>query len=243
MTDAAAGIESLSVFFPAYNEEANIERTVTNAKAALDRVGVATYELIVVDDGSVDRTGAIADELAVSDPRVRVVHHDVNRGYGAALRSGLAASRHPWVFWTDGDGQFDVAEVAKLFAVADDADIVAGYRMHRADHVVRRVNARLWTLVVRVALGLRVRDVDCAFKLLRREWLDRITPIESDGALASAELLVKLACAGARRVEVGVHHYPRVAGEPTGGSPRVIFAALRDLARQRRALREVTTAG
>jgi glycosyltransferase involved in cell wall biosynthesis len=229
--------EQLSAFFPAFNEAENIARTVELARDALEGAGVRVFELIVVNDGSTDRTGAIAEELAASDPRVRVVHHERNRGYGAALRTGFATSAYPWVFWTDGDGQFDVREIGTLFALAADADLVAGYRLRRADHFGRRVNGALWSALLRATLGLHARDVDCAFKLLRRSCLDRIPPLQSDGALVSAELLVKLERAGARRAQVGVHHYPRRAGEPTGADLRVIGRAFSELFGQRRQLR------
>lgn len=232
----ATAVTELSMFFPAFNEEENIVATVRDAAAALDPLGLQTLELVVVDDGSTDATGRLADELAQADPRVRVVHHPVNRGYGAALKSGFAAARHDWVFFTDGDGQFDVADIERLLPFAGPYDAVIGYRLDRQDSRLRKLNTFLWTRLVRRAFDLRVRDVDCAFKLLRRSALDTLPALESDGALVSTELLVRWRRAGFTWLEVGVNHYPRRAGTATGADPRVIARALRDVVALRRAL-------
>jgi glycosyltransferase involved in cell wall biosynthesis len=235
-------VDELSVFFPAYNEAANLPRTIEGATTALASLGLDRYEIVVVDDGSEDATVAVVDDIAAGDPRVRLVQHPHNLGYGAALRTGLASAQYEWVFWTDADGQFDMRELALLTPHTDTADLVVGYRLQRADHLGRRVNTFVWNRLVRTVLGLRVRDVDCAFKLVRRRAVEQVPPIESDGALASAELLVKLQRANVPCIEVGVHHYPRVAGEPTGANIRVIARALRDLLRQRRQLVRTTSA-
>ncbi len=222
---------------------ANLDRTVTSALAVLERRGLREFEVIVVDDGSTDGTTAVADGLSARDRRVRVVHHATNRGYGAAVRSGLAAARLEWIFYTDSDGQFDLDEIDLLLAEADRCDAVIGYRRHRSDGAVRRLNQTLWAAVVRATLGVAVRDVDCAFKLLRRSYVERVMPLESEGAVISAELLVKLQRAGARVTQVGVTHYPRSAGTPSGNNPRVIARAFRELFRLRRRLRASTAAG
>jgi glycosyltransferase involved in cell wall biosynthesis len=219
---------SLSVFFPMFNEQENAEESVRRALAVLPRL-VEEFEVILVNDGSRDRTGALADELAARDPRVRVVHHPVNRGYGASLRSGLAAARHELVFFTDGDLQFDLAEIGLLLREIGAADVVAGYRLDRKDPLQRRLNGILWTRLVRAVLGLRIRDVNCAFKLFRREALAKIAPLEAEGAMLSAELMVKLQRSGARLREVGVHHFPRPRGQQTGANPGVILKAFREL--------------
>jgi glycosyltransferase involved in cell wall biosynthesis len=190
-----------------------------------------TFEIIVVDDGSRDGTGAIADRLAAVRPDVvRVVHHAVNRGYGAALRSGFRAARHPLICFTDGDRQFRVADIARLLTrlAADDApDVVAGYRLERADATVRLLYARAYRFCLRFFFGLPVRDVDCACKLFRREALAGIR-LGSSGAFLSAELLIKVRARGHRVVEVGVPHYPRTAGRASGANPRVVLRAVRD---------------
>jgi glycosyltransferase involved in cell wall biosynthesis len=229
-------VRELSLFFPAHNEEESVAETVTAAKAAAERLSLTRYELVVVDDGSTDGTGPIADALSRDDPRIRVVHHPERRGYGAALRSGLAAARYEWVFWSDSDGQFDLGEIARLVAHSDSFDVIIGYRVRRADHVVRRINTFMWTVLVRTVFGLRVRDVDCAFKLMRRSWLDEIPALRCEGALVSTELLVRLEQAGARRRQIGVDHRPRRAGTPSGANWRVIATAFVEMLRERRAI-------
>jgi glycosyltransferase involved in cell wall biosynthesis len=226
-------VPALSYFFPAHNEEANLRGLVEEALATLP--GIAeTFEIVIVDDGSRDATPGIADELAAADPRVRAVHHPVNLGYGAALRSGFAASRMDLLAFTDGDRQFRVADLARLTRryATGDADVVVGYRIQRADPLVRTLYARAYRLANRIFFGLRVTDVDCACKLFRREALENIS-VESGGAFFSAELLIKLGAAGRRIVEVGVPHYPRTAGSATGARPQVIVRAIRDFWRLR----------
>lgn len=227
---------SLSLFFPMFNEEANVEESVKTALAVLPGL-VADFEIIVVDDGSKDATGARAEALAAADARVRVVRHPVNRGYGAALRSGFTAARRELVFFTDGDLQFDLAELALLLEQLGDADGVFGYRITRRDPAHRRLNAFLWNSLVRLVLGLRVRDVNCAFKLLKKSALERAGPLEAEGALLSAELIYRLQQSGARLREIGVHHYPRTRGTQTGARPGVIVKAFRELLALRRRLR------
>ncbi len=226
----AAPVARLSYFFPAHNEEANIESLVAEALEALPALA-ETFEIIAVDDGSGDRTGEIADRLAAQHPDVvRVVHHSPNRGYGEALRSGFAASRYELLAFTDGDRQFRVADLGLLIArmaEADRPDVVVGYRVRRADPLVRIVYARIYKLANRVFYGLRVTDVDCACKLFRREALEGIR-VESGGAFFSAELLGRIVGAGRAIAEVGVPHYPRTAGSPTGARPSVIWRAVRD---------------
>ena len=236
--DPASGaprVARLSYFFPAHNEEANVAGLVEEALAVLPTLA-DTFEIIIVNDGSRDRTRAIADELTASNPGVvRAVHHPFNRGYGAALRSGFGAARHELVAFTDGDRQFHVADLGRLttrFAEPDAPDIVAGYRIKRADPLIRTIYARAYRLANRIFFGLRVTDVDCACKLFRREVLDGIS-IESEGAFFSAELLIKLLAAGRSIAEVGVPHYPRTAGSPTGARPQVVLRAVRDFWRLR----------
>src|SRR5262249_12063244 len=154
-------VRDLSVFFPAHNEAESLARTVTSAVTALERLGLQDLEIILVDDGSTDGTAAIAQRLAAKDSRIRLVHHPMNRGYGAALRSGFAAARRDWIFYTDSDGQFDLSDIDRLLPYARDFDAVVGYRIRRSDHPMRRVNQALWSGLVRRMLGVDVRDVDC----------------------------------------------------------------------------------
>jgi glycosyltransferase involved in cell wall biosynthesis len=223
-------VPQLSFFFPAHNEEANLAGLVDEALATLP--GLAdTFEIIAVDDGSRDATASIAEGLAAQHPDVvRLVRHPVNLGYGAALRSGFAAARYELIAFTDGDRQFQVADVARLtarLAAADAPDVVVGFRIKRADPLVRTIYARLYRLANRLFFGLRVTDVDCACKLFRREALDGMR-VESGGAFFSAELLIRLQVAGRRVAEVGVPHYPRTAGSATGAKPEVVLRAVRD---------------
>jgi glycosyltransferase involved in cell wall biosynthesis len=223
-------VPRLSYFFPAHNEEANLQPLVEEALATLPAIA-ETWEIIVVDDGSRDATPHIADDLTAAHPGlVRAVHHPVNRGYGAALRSGLGAAQYEFVAFTDGDRQFRVEDLGRLTArlqEADAPDVVAGFRIRRADPFARTLYAKAYRLANRIFFGLRVRDVDCACKLFRREALDGLR-VESGGAFFSAELLIKLGASGRRIVEVGVPHYPRTAGSASGARPSVVFRAVKD---------------
>jgi glycosyltransferase involved in cell wall biosynthesis len=225
-----ARVARLSYFFPAHNEEANLEGLVEEALATLPTIA-EVFEIIAVNDGSKDRTREIADRLAAAHPDVvRVVHHDVNRGYGGALRSGFEASRYELLAFTDGDRQFRVADLGRLtarLAQDDRPDVVVGYRIKRADPAIRIVYARTYKLANRIFFGLRARDVDCACKLFRRESLGGVR-VESGGAFFSAELLVKILKADRTIAEVGVPHYARTAGSPTGAKPSVIWRAVKD---------------
>ena len=218
----------LSYFFPAHNEAANLRGLVDEALATLPALA-ERFEIVIVNDGSRDATPAIADELAAAHPEVRAVHHPTNLGYGAALRSGFAAARFDHLAFTDGDRQFKVADLGRLIErlAAGDVDAVVGYRIKRADPLVRTVYAKLYRLANRIFFGLEVRDVDCACKLFRRAALEGVN-VESGGAFFSAELLIKLRARGRRLSEVGVPHYPRTAGNPTGAKPSVVFRAVKD---------------
>ncbi len=226
----AKRVEELSFFFPAHNEEANLEALVDEALGALPELA-EKFEIIAVDDGSRDRTPAIADELAAKHPGVfRVVHHPTNLGYGAALRSGFGATRFGLIAFIDGDRQFRVADVGRLterLAAADAPDVVVGYRIGRADPLIRRWYARIYHFSNRIFFGVRVRDIDCACKLFKREALVPVR-ISSGGAFFTAELLIKLRYEGRKLAEVGVPHYPRIAGSQTGARPKVVLRAVRD---------------
>ncbi len=222
-------LPSISAFFPAYNEEGNVAAMVERFTAVLPKLA-DDYEIIVVNDGSRDRTAEIADGLAAADPHVRVVHHQQNRGYGGALKSGFTASQKAYVFFTDGDGQFDVAEIANLLPHIPQYDVVIGYRIDRAEGGLRRVNAGAWNFLVRRLFGIPSRDVDCAFKLFDRRVFDVVHP-EAEGAMISTEILARTVRAGFRITEVGVHHYARRHGTPTGANPLVIARAFYELFR------------
>jgi glycosyltransferase involved in cell wall biosynthesis len=228
---------SVSIVLPALDEEANIARAIAEATAAAERL-FDDHEIIVVDDGSRDRTAELARAAADRDPRVRVISHGRNQGYGSALRTGFRASRLDFVFFTDADLQFDVAEIARLLPFAGLVDVVAGYRLNRQDPLHRRLMADGWNLLARLLFHIPVRDVNCAFKLFDRRVLHEIE-IDSDGYLVSAELMIKLSRSGASVVEVGVHHRPRLAGNAHASSPRGMLKVLAELARMRSLLREL----
>jgi glycosyltransferase involved in cell wall biosynthesis len=227
---STARVAELSFFFPAHDEEANLEALVEEALGALPAIA-DKFEIIAVDDGSKDRTPAIADDLAARHPGVfRVVRHPVNLGYGAALRSGFRASKYGLIAFIDGDRQFRVADIGRLterLVGADHPDVVLGFRIHRADPPIRRWYAKTYRLANRIFFGVRATDIDCACKLFRREALGPIR-VGSGGAFFTAELLIKLRFEGRSMVEVGVPHYPRTAGSPTGAKPKVVFRAMRD---------------
>lgn len=228
-------LASLSAFLPVHDERGNLRPQVAALLAILPRVA-RRWELVLVDDGSRDGSAALIDAVVREHPgTVRVVRHATNRGYGAALRSGFAAARFGHVFFTDADRQFDVAELPMLLEAIAEADVVVGYRARRADPAHRRALATLWNLAVRVGLGVPLRDVNCAFKLFRRDAIEGVV-LDADGAAASAELMAAVFARGARVVEVAVSHRPRPAGMPSGGRPAVALRALRELWRLRRRL-------
>jgi len=231
---ARARVPALSFFFPAHNEAENIEGLVAEALEVLPSLA-DEFQIICVNDGSKDDTARLADALAAAHPQVSVVHHEVNKGYGAALRSGFRAARHELVCFTDGDRQFKVVDLGLLIDrlnQSDSPDVVAGFRIKRADPAVRLAYARAYRLALRIFYRLGVRDVDCACKLFRRASLAGIR-LESGGAFLSAELLIKLRQRGRRIVETGVPHYPRVAGSASGANPKVVLRAIRDFWRLR----------
>lgn len=235
---APYALTGLTVVLPCFNEADNVADAIRAAARAARRCA-ASYEVVVVDDGSSDETAAITGQLAVHDPNVRLVVHPQNLGYGAALRSGIEAARMDWVLLTDSDLQFDLGELEGFLPAARNADLVAGWRIARQDPAHRRANAAAWNRLVRHTVGMPLRDVDCAFKLIRREMLDGIELVSS-GAMLSTELVMRLKARGARIEEIGVHHRPRVAGQQTGANPRVIARAFHELITLRHTLRTTT---
>lgn len=221
-------IKHLSVFFPAYNEEGNIESTVNRAVEVLKDLDLE-YEVIIVDDGSTDKTGEVADRLAAEISEVKVVYHYPNRGYGGALRSGFENSKYEWVAFTDADGQFDFSEIKKFLPLTKSADLILGYRLERADSVSRRFFTWGWALLPRILWGLKVCDYSCGFKLIKKEVYGAVRPIESEEKVFQIEFLVKAKKKGFRFAEVGVSHYPRKAGGQTGANLQVVLKSLREI--------------
>ena len=221
--------KGLSIVLPAFNEEENILPTVEGVKAAVSKI-TRNFEIIVVNDGSVDRTGVIADALAREDARVRVIHHPVNCGYGAALRSGFAAVTKGFCFYTDADCQFDLNEFPRLLPLLPGADVVTGWRENRADPINRRFSAGLYKQMLSTLFGLKVHDVDCAFKIYRSDLLKDLD-LASNSIFISAEALIKAAQRGCVIREVPVSHFPRSHGTQTGNSPGTLVKALREFVR------------
>ena len=219
--------DSISVFFPCYNEQDNIRRVYESASRVLGMMGME-YELIIVDDGSTDQTLEIAKAIPSTDPRVKIVHHAKNRGYGAALQSGFRAATKTWVFYTDGDGQFDLGELPALIPLMKQYDIVSCFRLNRQDGIVRAFNAWCWNRLVCFLFRLKFKDINCAFKLYKRRIFDRME-LRSNGALINTEILALAIRHGFAVTQVGVSHLQRLNGRQTGGNPHVIFRAFREL--------------
>jgi len=224
-------IPELSVFFPAYNEEENIKNTTLKAKKVLQKVA-KRWEIILVDDGSKDRTGDIIEELSKSDKRIKAVHHKVNKGYGGAFSSGLYSSKYDWITFTDADGQFDFGEITNFIDKQKEtnADIVVGYYKKRRVSKSVVLTSKLWEALVFILFGLKVRDIDCGFKLISKKIPEKIDKLESErGAFVNSEFLIKTKRSGFKIVEIPVTHYPRAAGTPTGRNLNVIIQSFTDL--------------
>jgi glycosyltransferase involved in cell wall biosynthesis len=202
----------VSVFFPAFNDEGSIASLIHEALNVAARI-TSDYEVIVVNDGSSDGTAAVLDDLASKEPRLQVIHHPHNRGYGGALRSGFENVTKDLIFYTDGDGQYDVREIANLLPLMiEDVDIVTGYKIRRSDNRRRIVLGAIYKFLARRMFGLPIRDVDCDFRLIRREAIQSITLTSTSGVVCT-EMVYKLSRAGYRFVETPVHHYPRLHGQ------------------------------
>lgn len=229
-------IESLAFLLPCYNEEDNIEICV---KQTLDVAQEITrdFELIIVNDGSTDGTAAVIEKLTIENDSIRVIHHTKNEGYGAALRSGVRAARKQWLFYTDSDNQFDLRELKNIIFLADRFDIVACYRKKRNDNFIRKLNSKIWTMLVNYLFDLEIRDVDCAFKLFRQEVFNDIE-LFSSGAVINAEILVRAMRRGYKIGQIGVNHYPRKFGRQTGGNIMVVLKAFNELFKLRKKIRD-----
>ncbi len=229
-------MSSLSIVLPAYNEEENAQDAVERVSAVAQQLDM-DYEILLVNDGSADRTGEIGRELEERIPHFRLVEHYPNRGYGGALKAGFEAATKELIAFVPADNQFDFGEVTRLLdrLRQENADIVSGYRANRQDHFIRKLNAFGWNTLVRLLFGYLCRDIDCGFKLFRRTILDYV-PITSDGAMIDTEFLAGAKARGFRIAEVPVTHLPRLAGEATGANLGVIIKAFRDLVRFRQRL-------
>ncbi|MBI4058861.1 glycosyltransferase [Candidatus Microgenomates bacterium] len=222
-------VKTLSVFFPAYNEEANIEKTVSDALKVLQGLNLEEFEVIVVNDGSKDDTAKIVKKLENADKHIRLVNHQVNKGYGEALKTGFKNAKYEWVAFADSDGQFNFSEIAKFLERSDEADFILGYRIKRADPLVRRIGNLIWTIMARFLVGLSARDYSCGFKLIKKEAFEKVLPLEAGEKVTQIEMLVKAKRVGFRFAEVGVHHYRRKFGTQTGADLKVVVKSYLDL--------------
>ena len=224
-------IDSLSVFFPTYNEEANIKNTVEKAKTVLTDL-VSEWEIIIINDGSADNTKQILEEFVRSDRQIRIINHEVNRGYGVSLRSGFYGAKYPWIAFTDSDGQFDFKEISAFIEKQQEtnADLVIGYYKKRQVSRFKVITSRMWEIAVMLLFGLNLRDIDCGFKLISKKVIDEIPKLESErGAFISSELLIKAKKMGFKIVEIPVTHLPRLQGKGTGRNFKVILQSFIDL--------------
>lgn len=213
---------------PAYNEEDSIASTVENVVKILKELKI-DWELLVINDGSKDKTAEVVEGLEKKYPNVRLISHEKNEGYGRALKTGFAAAKYSWVAFVDSDGQFDFGEIKKLIEKTGEADVILGYRLNRADPFQRRIFTWGWKMLAMVLLGLNVRDYSCGFKLIKKKVIEDISPIESEEKVTQIEMLIKAKKNGYKFTEVGVHHYPRTAGVPTGANMSVVLRSFNDM--------------
>jgi glycosyltransferase involved in cell wall biosynthesis len=207
-------IDSLSVYFPAYNEEENLRNTVLKAKKVLEDIAI-NWEITIVNDGSKDKTEIVAQELSAADKRIKVITHEINRGYGASMKSGLYNSKYPWIVFTDSDGQFNFSEITNFIDTQKktQADLVIGYYKKRQVGWGTILSSKIWELFVYVLFDLKVRDIDCGFKLFSKKAIEALPKLEAEkGAFITSEILIKAKKKGFKIVEIPVTHYPRVAG-------------------------------
>ncbi|MEW6207568.1 MAG: glycosyltransferase family 2 protein [Acidobacteriota bacterium] len=221
---------SISVFFPAYNDAGTIASLVVLADRTLRQIA-SDYEIIVVNDGSADHTAQVLTELEAVYPRLRVIHHPTNLGYGGALRTGLSSARKELIFYTDGDAQYDVREMEKLIPLmTPEIDIVNGYKITRSDPLHRVIIGKLYCWFIKLTFGIRIRDVDCDFRLIRRASYEKVRLYSSSGTIC-VEMIKSFQDAGLRFAEAPVHHYHRAYGKSQFFNFKRLFKTLRDLSR------------
>lgn len=221
----------LSVFLPAFNEEDNIDESVEKVDEVLKDLKLKKYEIIVVDDGSKDSTAEVVRRLEKKNNLVRLVSHQRNLGYGRALKTGFENAAYSWVAFIDSDGQFDFSEIKNFLEKTDEYDVILGYRLNRADPFQRRIFTWGWKVLAMVLLGLNVKDYSCGFKLIKKQVYQKISPIQSEEKVTQIEMLIKAKRLGFKFIEIGVHHYPRLYGVPTGANLSVVLRSFSDMLR------------
>lgn len=223
MKSAAIKLPSLSIFFPCYNEAQNIASLIAQAQKLSPQLA-RNHEIIVINDGSQDNTAAVVRDLAENDSHIRLIEHERNLGYGMSLRTGFANATCEWVFFTDGDGQFDMYQLGEFIPSTSSAQAIIGYRTNRAEGSLRAFNARLFKVFIDVLFRVHVKDIDCAFKLFKTDLINSL-PLQSTGAMISAEILYRLKKKHVHVIQLPVRHLPRRYGQPSGNNLKVIFKA------------------
>jgi len=229
---------TLSVFFPAYYDEKNIEKVVTKAVEVLEEIRLNDYEVTIIEDGSPDKTGEVADKLAERFPKVKVIHHKQNMGYGATLYEGFTTAKMDYVFYTDGDNQFDLEELKKFVAIVPFSDIVVGYRKKKQYSLYRKMTSFVYNILLRLIFDIDYIDIDCAFKLIKRDLFDKIS-IKTKDAFIDAEILIQAGLLGYKSTEIGVKHLPRVDGISTAARPSIIIKTIKEIIQFRKDIKNI----
>lgn len=219
---------SITAFFPAYYDEGNIGKVVDKAVEVLESLKLKDYEVIIIEDGSPDKTGEVADQLAGKYDKVRVIHHGKNMGYGATLKDGFLNAKMDYVFYSDGDNQFDLDELRKFVALLPFSDIVVGYRKHKQYSLYRKFTSLCYNYLLRLLFDIHYWDIDCAFKIFKTDLFKKIN-INSVDAFIDAEIMLKANLHDYTVTEVGVLHLPRLDGISTGARPSVIFRTIKEV--------------
>jgi len=219
---------TLSVFFPAYYDEKNIGKVVDKAVEVLDSLQLKDYEVTIIEDGSPDKTAEVADALAAKHPKVKVIHHAQNKGYGATLYEGFTSARFDYVFYSDGDNQFDLEELRKFVALIPFSDMVVGYRKKKHYSPYRKFTSFVYNIILRLAFGIDYLDIDCAFKVIKRDLFDKIT-VNTKDAFIDAEIMIRAHLLGYTSTEIGVRHLPRLDGVSTAARPSIIIRTIKEI--------------
>lgn len=229
---------TLSVFFPAYYDEKNIDKVVLKAVAVLEEIGLKDYEITIIEDGSPDNTGAVADKLAAEHPKVHVVHHKRNMGYGATLWEGFTTAKMDYVFYTDGDNQFDLDELKKFVALIPYADMVVGFRKKKQYSTYRKITSFVYNLILKWAFDIDYLDIDCAFKVFKSDLFKKID-VSTKDAFIDAEIMIKAELLGYTSIELGVTHLPRVDGISTAARPSIILKTMLEIYNYRKEYKRI----
>ena len=219
---------TLSVFFPAYYDEKNIAKVVEKAVEVLEELQLKDYEVTIIEDGSPDKTGEVADALAAKYPKVKVIHHQQNKGYGATLYEGFTSAKLDYVFYTDGDNQFDLEELKKFVALIPFSDMVVGYRKKKHYSAYRKFTSFIYNIILRMVFGIDYIDIDCAFKVIKRDLFDKIT-VNTKDAFIDAEIMIRARLLGYTSTELGVKHLPRLDGVSTAARPSIILRTIKEI--------------